>query len=418
MENQGYGDIGNFDYDRNYEYNFGYHQNELRKDRQDRQLQDFQSKLINSSPWTSEEALKKGLEKNVNEMGQSFGKKSENEIEKLEKDNEELFKIYNNARDELDDETKKAEFDKNIQKLKDIEKQKYDEYTKLFNSFKGFTPSNRSKFTEKIKDAENIFLQSKEKLQNLKKESNRAHNIFLQSGFAIRRNQSIIEQKRRDIDRRYRNLQDYYERMMNNITKSKKRKKERKLAKRVMKKLKSKLGGKTKKKRRRKTKKKRRRRKSTKKKRRRKTKKRRRKRRGGGLEWFNKCITNLKTNVEKLLTKYKQIKDHQTGEEWSEWDRYGPNSSFMAYNLLPMFDYILSEDENVHYVQPNDEFQLFSEIRRLVKCVVNKTKTKPEAYDPIVESMGTEQEGSFDMKNPEHVVIVLVGRGGQLMKKW
>ena len=210
-------------------------------------------------------------------MGQSFGEKSENEIEKLEKDNEELYKIYNNARDELDDETKKAEFDKNIQKLKDIEKEKHDEYTKLLNSFKGFRPSARSKFTEKIKDAENIFLQSQEKLKKLKKESNRAHNIFLQSGFAIRENQSIIEQIRRNKKRRYRNLDEYYKRMMNNLTKSKEGKKERRLARRVMKKLKSKLGGKTKKKRRRRTKKKRKR--TKKRRRKRRTKKRRRRRR-------------------------------------------------------------------------------------------------------------------------------------------
>ena len=54
---------------------------------------------------------------------QEDNKDLKKKIEKLEKDNKELYKIYNNARDELDDETKKAEFDKNIQKLKDIEKE-------------------------------------------------------------------------------------------------------------------------------------------------------------------------------------------------------------------------------------------------------------------------------------------------------
>ena len=46
MENQGYGVIGDFDYDRAYEDNFGYHQNDLRKGRQDRQLQDFNQNLL------------------------------------------------------------------------------------------------------------------------------------------------------------------------------------------------------------------------------------------------------------------------------------------------------------------------------------------------------------------------------------
>ena len=392
MENQGYGVIGDFDYDEAYEYNFGYHQNDLRKGRQDRQLQDFQSKLINSSPWTSEEALKKGLEKNINEMGQSFGERGEIEIEKLEKDNKELFKIYNNARDELDDETKKAEFDKNIQKLKDIEKKKYDEYTKLFNSFKGFRPSARSKFTEKIKDAENIFLQSQENLKNLIKESNRAHNKFMEAGFAIRENQSIIEQIRRNINRRYRNLDEYYKRMMNNLTKSKKRKKERRLAKRVMKRLKSKLGGKTKKKRRR--------RKSTKKKRRRKTKKKRRTRRRtrrGGISNPFRGISN------RFRKKKKKEKKKEKKQACGKILKEHVDDIVVQYNangLIAAIDELLLEDETI-----KENLKCMSDDANYLQMMNSSYKE----YLHLKRMQFLEDENYF-LNNPHKLYTVLIGR--------
>ena len=164
------------------------------------------------------------------------------------------------------------------------------------------------------------------------------------------------------------------------------------------------------------TKKRRRKRRTKKRSRKRRTKKRRRKRRGGGLEWFNKCITNLKTNVQKLLT------EHDKVEGFYQWDSYGPNGSQRALDILPMFDYILSDKEMDIYEQQQSNMgraELYNEIRRLVKCVVDKMKTKPEAYDPIVDTMTENRtDDSFDMKNPEHVVIVLVGRGGQKMDKW
>ena len=64
--------------------------------------------------------------------------------------------------------------------------------------------------------------------------------------------------------------------------------------------------------------------------------------------------------------------------------------------------------------------ELYIEIRELVKRIVNNPKQqKPVTYEPIVDTMTENRTtDSFDMENPDHVISVLVGRKGQLTKKW
>ena len=170
-------------------------------------------------------------------------------------------------------------------------------------------------------------------------------------------------------------------------------------------------------------------RRTKKRRRKRRTKKRRRKRRGGVLGFssnqkkLDKDLIQLREKVEELLTKYENAGTDDWGDQYGPWAHYGPNGKERALTILSIFDYILSDDEKYISKQKESSMaraELYIEIRELVKRIVNNPKQqKLVTYEPIVDTMTENRTSdSFDMENPDHVISVLVGRKGQLEKKW